>query len=248
MGKPASILPAQGTNLWHNPIPPNPSQAERLIVLSSNHPPTPALRAFCALAPLLLAPAILAAQDPPPQQAPAVPTLQRIEATDSATGIHYVRLSISLPATANAGLPPRFTVECRDDHGKRDLQWFVGFGGAQDSGFIPPFHRTQTALFPPVYPKVKLKMSYEGYIKWKPVIKGWEALPSGELHYLNPGIGSPNMEPARSFLPFLNSLPGLRIGYARPAKGDPAELFFQTQPLLDEIKKTPDCAAAPYHE
>ena len=168
--------------------------------------------------------------------------MQRIEATDPGSGVHYVRLSLSLPSTAYPDLPPRFTIECRDDHGKRDLQWFVGFGGAQDSGFIPPFHRTQTALFPPVYPKVKLKMNYEGYIKWKPVTKDWEALPSGELHYLNPGVSSPNMEPARSFILYLNSLPGLRIGYAKPGKGDPAEVFFPTQPLLDEIKKTPACS------
>jgi hypothetical protein len=49
------------------------------------------------------------------------------------------------------------------------------------------------------------------------------------------------METARYFLPYLNSLPGLRIGYAKPAKDDPAEVFFQTRPLLDELKKTPVC-------
>ncbi|HEY1160954.1 MAG TPA: hypothetical protein VGE83_10010 [Terracidiphilus sp.] len=49
------------------------------------------------------------------------------------------------------------------------------------------------------------------------------------------------MESARSFLQYLNSLPGLRIGYAKPARGNPSERFFQTQPLLDELKKTPIC-------
>jgi hypothetical protein len=208
-----------------------------------NRPGTWTRAAVCALTAFLSASGALFAQNPSvPQPVAVTPNLERLEATDPGSGIHYVRLSLSLPATENASLPPRFTIECREDHGKRDLQWFVGFGSAQDSGFIPPFHRTQTVLFPPVYPKVKLKMNYEGYIKWKPVTRDWEALPSGELHYLNPGVGSPNMEPARSFLPYLNSLPGLRIGYAKPGNGDPAELFFPTQPLLDEIKKTPTCA------
>ncbi|MGD0735398.1 MAG: hypothetical protein ABR976_09635 [Terracidiphilus sp.] len=212
-------------------------------MLGRNRPESLPRAALSTLTALLSASAVLFAQTAPsPQPVAVAPKLDRVENTDPGSGIHYVRLSLSLAVTETASLPPRFTVECRDDHGRRDLQWFVSFGGAQDSGFIPPFHRTQAALFPPVYPKVKLKMNYEGYIKWKPLTRDWELLPSGELHYLNPGAGSPNMEPARSFLSYLNSLPGLRIGYARPAKGDPAELFFPTQPLLDEIKKTPACA------
>jgi hypothetical protein len=62
------------------------------------------------------------------------------------------------------------------------------------------------------------------------------------LKYQNPGFGSPNMESPQYFLRLLNSLPGLRLAYAKPAPGDPPEVFFQTQPILDEMKKTPACA------
>jgi hypothetical protein len=84
-------------------------------------------------------------------------------------------------------------------------------------------------------------MTFEGYIKWKPFTRSWSVLPSGELRYRNPGSYSPNMESARSFLQYLYSLPGLRIGYAKSVKGNPSEVFFPTQPLLDELKKTPIC-------
>ena len=202
------------------------------------------------LASMLLAslagPAVLTAQSTPPQSTDAPPALQRVEGTLPETGVRYVRLLLSLPATAEISPPPRFTVECVEDRGKLDLIWFVSFGGIEDAGFHPPFRASQTDLFPPQYPSVNLKMTFEGYIKSKPFTRSWSVLPSGELRYRNPGVGSPNMDSTRYFLTFLNSLPGLRIGYAKPGKGSSSppvasEVFFPTQPLLDALKRTPLC-------
>jgi hypothetical protein len=179
-----------------------------------------------------------------PQHAVAAPTLQRFEVTDPATGVHSVRLLLSLPAAAGASQPqpPRFTVECIDNKGKHDMLWSVSFGGVPDPGFVPPFRRTQDNLFPPQYPSVTLKMTFEGYIKSKPFTGSWSVMPWGELRYRNPGTLSPNMDSTPYFLTFLSSLPGLRIVHAKPAQGDPGEIFFPTQPLLDELKKTPVCS------
>jgi hypothetical protein len=194
----------------------------------------------------LASPAVLAAQVLPLQPASAPPTLQRMEGTVPETGVRYVRLLLSLPVTAETTPPPRFTAECIEDRGKLDLVWFVSFGGIEDSGFHPPFRASQADLFPPRYPSVNLKMTFEGYIKSKPFTRTWSVLPSGELRYRNPGLDSPNMDSPRYFLTFLNSLPGLRIGYVKPGKGRSAspiqgEILFPTQPLLDELKKTPLC-------
>lgn len=189
------------------------------------------------------------------QQDPAAaPVLKRVEAIDAATGVHSVRLLLSLPRaeTDVSAVPPRFTVECQELKGKREMLWFVSFGGVGDPGFVPPFHPTQDNLFPPQYPGVNLKMSFEGYLKPKAFTRSWSLLPSGELSYRNPGMSSPNMDSTRYFFTFLNSLPGLRIGYAKAAKGrgepksreepgPPVELFFPTQLLLDELRKTPIC-------
>jgi hypothetical protein len=49
------------------------------------------------------------------------------------------------------------------------------------------------------------------------------------------------MDTPRYFLTFLNSLPGLRLSYGKPVKGSPVELFFPTQPLLDELRKNALC-------
>jgi hypothetical protein len=196
----------------------------------------PALLALFAVAGTLFA------QDKPLPQADArVPNLVRAEGSGS--GIHYIRLSLSLPSAAHpdTASPPRFTVECRDHDGKNDMLWFVSFGGAEDTGYLPPFHPVPGDLFPPRYSSIKLTMSFEGYMKTKPVTRDWSLLPSGELRYRNPGIDSPNMEPPRSYLASLNSLPGLRIGYAKHENGAPAEVLFPTRPLLDELKKTPAC-------
>jgi hypothetical protein len=185
------------------------------------------------------------AQDDGPKPVQLAPNLSRFESVDQASGIHYVRLLLSLPKAADAAdgsAPPRFSVECRDIKGKHDLQWFLSFGGVDSFEFVPPFHSTPQILYPPQFPQLKLRMVFEGYIKSKPFVRTWSALHNGEFRYSDPGAYSSNMEPARWFMGFLNSLPGLRIGYQKPEKGDPPELFFPTQPLLDEVRKTPICA------
>jgi hypothetical protein len=169
--------------------------------------------------------------------------LLRLEGTDAGSGVHYVRLLLSLPKQPDAtNAAPRFTIECTENKGRREMAWFVSFGGVEDYAFTPPFHPTQTDLFPPQYPSANLRMVFEGYTKSKPFNRSWAALPSGELRYRNPGMDSPNMEKPLFFLQFLTALPGLRIGYAKPKQGDAHEILFAAQPLLDELKKTPICA------
>jgi hypothetical protein len=153
-----------------------------------------------------------------------------------------VRLLLSLPTAGDSERAPRFTVECQDLNGKHDLLWFVSFGGFEDPGFVAPFEAGKNKLFAMPYPGVDLKMTFEGYRKSKPFTRSWAALPGGEFRYRNAGSDSPNMDSPRFFLPYLNSLPGLRIVHAKPAKGDPGELFFPTKPLLDEMNKTPICS------
>jgi hypothetical protein len=203
----------------------------------------------CAAVLLLLCSAIALAQETPPAQSapapqpvPGAPNLLRSEGVDAGSGIHYHRLSLS-PASSSAQLPPRFTLECRDKGGKHDLLWFASFGGVPDPGFEPPFHRTDDQLFPPRYPNVKLEMTFEGYMKSKPFTRAWISLPSGEFLLCNSGMSCPNMDNAKFFMSFLTVLPGLRIGgEGLKDGGNPTEVFFQTQPLLDEMKKSPVCA------
>ncbi len=191
----------------------------------------------------LLCFATLPAQSVEPQPVPGAPNLFRLEGVDAGSGIHYVRLMLSslLPASAIQQPPPRFTMECRDKKRKHDLLWYVSFGGVPDPGFEPPFHPTQTDLFPPHYPNVKLKMGFEGYTKWKPFIRAWVALPSGEFRYCNAGMDCPNMETARHFMQYLDVLPGLRISFANRASAAPPEAFFETGPLLEEMKRNSIC-------
>jgi hypothetical protein len=184
----------------------------------------------------------VAQETPAPQPVTVAPNLMRLEGVDTVTGINYVRLLLSLPTPeGSTEPPPRFTTECTENKGRRSLAWFVSFGGVADVGFTRPFQPTPQEPFPPHNPSTNLKMTFEGYMKWKPYTRSWEVLPSGELRYRNPGLDSPNLDGPRFFLKYLSSLPGLRIGYAKPAPESPPELLFQTRPLLDELNKTPVC-------
>lgn len=179
---------------------------------------------------------------PAPQAVAGAPNLLRLEGTDAGTGVHYVRLMLSLSAAADdAKAPPRFTVECMEREGRREMSWLVSFGGVSDTAFTPPFRPAPQMPRPRPMPTVNLTMTFEGYMKWRPMTRAWTVLPSGELRYKNPGMKSPNMEAPRVLLTYLNSLPGLRIGYARPLPGGPQEVVFQTRPLLNEMAKTPLC-------
>lgn len=195
-----------------------------------------------ALALALLVNLCVALELAPPQPEMIAPNLSRLEGVDASSGIHYVRLILSLPTGEKSNqAPPRFIMECTESKGKRDLAWFVSFGGVAGVNFKPPFRPTQAELFPPRNPSANLRMTFEGYMKWKPYVRSWEVLPSGELRYRNPGLESPNMDGPRFFLPYLNSLPGLRIGYAKRSVADPPDLLFQTRTMLDELKKNPAC-------
>ena len=192
---------------------------------------------------LVILVSLSAAQEPSPPQPEAIaPNLSRLEGVDAGSGIHYVRLILSFPPAENSTqAPPRFIMECTENKGKRDLAWFVSFGGVAGVNFTPPFRPTQAEHFPPRNPSANLRMTFEGYMKWKPYVRSWEVLPSGELRYRNPSLESPNLDGLRFFLPYLNSLPGLRIGYATAAAGNPPALLFQTRPMLDELKKNAIC-------
>jgi hypothetical protein len=184
-----------------------------------------------------------AAQEPSlPQPVAIAPNLSRLEGVDAGSGIHYVRLILFLPPGEDSTpAPAHFIMECTDIKGKRDLAWLLSFGGVAGVNFTPPFRPTQAERFPPRNPSANLRMTFEGYMKWKPYVRSWEVLPSGELRYRNPGLDSPNLDGPRFFLPSLNSLPGLRIGYAKRSVGDPSDLLFQTRNMLDELQKNPAC-------
>ena len=205
------------------------------------------LRIKCRIATLALLSLVsygrsIAQETPAAKPVTIAPDLIRLEGVDAVSRIHYVRLLLSLPAPQGSTKPPpRFTMECTEKKGKRSLAWLVSFGGIADVGFTRPFQPTPQERFPPTNPSANLKLTFEGYTKWKPYTRSWEVLPSGELKYRNPGIDSPNLDGPRFFLKYLGSLPGLRIGYAKPAPESPPELFFRTQPLLDELNKTPVC-------
>lgn len=173
----------------------------------------------------------------------SLPALSRVEDTDAASGIHYVRLSIQPQASASAPDPaPRFTLECRDVKGKHDLLWFLSFGGVPVQPFVPPFKPSPGYPFPPKYHKVMLKMDFEGYMRSKPYIRAWESLPSGELRFCNASSTCPNMEDARFYMSFVNALPTLRISYAKSSDGSSPEQVFQLRSLVDEANKTPLCS------
>src|ERR1039457_326247 len=142
------------------------------------------------------------------QPAAGEPILLRIEATDLESGIHYVRLLLSLRTNEDAAqtAQPRFTVECQNIKGKREMLWFVSFGGVEDPGFVPPFRAMQANPYPPHYPGVNLKMTFEGYIKSNPFTRSWSLLPSGQFPYRNGGGAPLHNETSRGLLRFLLSL------------------------------------------
>jgi len=170
----------------------------------------------------------------------------RLDGTDHDSGIHYLKLILLLrppdaPENASADSLPRFTVECRQDSGKRSLHWLLRFDGSPDFAFQPPQRSTLQDPNPVPYPTVSLKMRFEGYMRSEEFKRQWEILPTGELHYRNPGFSSSNLDDPRHFMQWLNSLPNLRIGYAKPSAGKGGELVFQTKPLLDLVKKSDLC-------
>jgi hypothetical protein len=172
--------------------------------------------------------------------------LLRLEGTDPVSGIRYQKLILLLksqdaPADTDPGSLPRFTMECREQAGRRTLHWLVRFDGSPDFDFQRPriFSANDPNSLP--NPNTNLKMRFEGYIRSEEFKRQWEILPTGELHYRNPGLDSSNLDDPRHFLAWLTSLPDLRIGYAKPVTGQVRELIFPTKPLLDAMKKSNFC-------
>jgi hypothetical protein len=173
-------------------------------------------------------------------EVPGVHGVIRAAGTDAESGIRYVRLTVVLAgAESDSSAPAHFTMECTEAGGKRELNWYVSFGGVEVGEFAPPFRPTPERKTAPANPREKLTMTFEGYRKWKPMTREWEVLPSGELRYLKPGMHSGNMEEARAYLPYLSALSSLRIGYA--SRQPSMETVIQTRPLLDEVMKTDIC-------
>ena len=207
--------------------------------------PTLLARQLLAATPILLVLLLMGSSAQTPE--PAGPNLLRLEGTDPASGIHYLKLILVLPpegaaaADADPGALPRFTMECREKSGKRSLHWLVRFTGSPDFAFQPPFLSTPEHPYPPANPNVQLRMRFEGYKKSQEFKRQWEQLPTGELIYRNSGLDSANMEDPSYFLTWLTSLPNLRIGYIKPVSNQPAELVFPTQPLLALLRKIDLC-------
>lgn len=187
--------------------------------------------------------ATLFAQDAPtPQPIPGEPNLLRLEGVDPESHVHYVRLLLSQPLSADSTTaPPRLTFECLEKDGKSDFKWYVSFGGITDYRFLPPFHPTPGVPYHLGEMDVDLKMSFEGSPLRKPYVRSWKAVSTGELNYRNPSLHSPNLELLSYFMSILKSYPGLRIAYTKPAKDGPGEVVFHTEPLLKELKKNPVC-------
>jgi hypothetical protein len=193
---------------------------------------------------LLISWSIASAQDATIVAPASDASVKRVEGVDAGSGVHYLRLSITLPPAAGAAQEPaRLTMECRDKSGKHELLWYLSFGGIPEQAFEPPFRRTNTDLFPSRLPRQKLTMFFEGYMQSKPFVRTWFVEPSGELRYCNPGTDCPNMEGPIQFLTYLNSLPGLRIRGINPSGGSQQEVLFPTRPMLDAIKASPVCGS-----
>jgi hypothetical protein len=182
--------------------------------------------------------------DAAPAAAPSDPNAPvRLEGTDPGSGIHWVRIAVN--ATSPAAAPAQaghFILECRETRGKREVDWYVSFGFIPVQSFDPPFKATKDNPFPPSNPIVKLKMSFEGYMKTKPFTRAWEGLPSGEYRYCNSSMGCSNLDQARFYMSYVNALPTLRISFAKKSDGDAPEQVFNLDGLVHEANKTPICA------
>jgi len=191
----------------------------------------------------LIADGALLAQDlPTPQPIPGEPNLLRLEGVEPETHVHYIRLLLSQPTTADSTTaPPRLTFECLDKEGKPDFKWYVSFGGIADYRFLGPFNPTPGVPYHLDETDFDLKMGFEGAPLKKPYIRSWALLPTGELRFRNPGFHSPNLETLSFFMGILKYYPGLRLAYANSAKGDPSGVLFHTEPLLKELKNNPMC-------
>jgi hypothetical protein len=134
--------------------------------------------------------------------------------------------------------PPYVTFQCRQTAGKRHIDLFVSFGAIENRVYHAPEKPDPVTGFPVEHPTVALKMTFVGYTTSKPFKGAWAALPNSELQYRAPGSYSSNMQGVRYFLPWLASLPTLRITDAH----DPTRSAdFQTAALLEQLRSNPLC-------
>jgi hypothetical protein len=186
-------------------------------------------------------------QDDSPRMVQLASGLFSLHGSDPGSGTEYVRMFLLADTDASTlsdSTPqgsPTFTIECTQLHNRRELYFYVNFGGVEDIYFTPPFKPTSTNLFPPVNPTVAFKMSFEGYVHSKPFKRSWEQLPNGNYKYRNPSGDSFNLDGPRYFMQWLNSLPGFRVTLLKAEPGKPAEVFFQTKPLLEAVSRNPLC-------
>jgi hypothetical protein len=180
------------------------------------------------------------------QPEPIAENLLRLDGTDQESGIHYQKLILLLkspsdPSHATPDTLPRFTMECREHAGKRTLHWLIRFTGSPDFAFQRPKVLSANDPGSVPNPSTNLKMRFEGYTRSEEFKRQWEVLPTGELHYRNPGFGSSNLDDPRHFLQWLKSLPNLRISSTKSGSGQAGELFFSMNSLLNEMTKSNFC-------
>lgn len=185
------------------------------------------------------------------------PTLQevvsgvwRLEGKDIWSGLRYVRLltfDTRIPSGQAPDGPdldqPTLTGQCTQDNGGRyHFELFVNFGNVADAAFYPPWHSTgPDDLFQPSTAKVMLTMEFLGYTKVKPFKRQFEqtvAPGPAQLRYVNPGLGSTNMEPPGWFFQYLRALPTLR------ASGPGQTASFATANWLARLHAEPLCAGS----
>ncbi|QNI33099.1 hypothetical protein H7849_03730 [Alloacidobacterium dinghuense] len=183
------------------------------------------------------------AQEDSPQLVRIGSGLFSLHGTDAGSDTQYLRYFL-LADSGEEAMPqsaPTLVIECTQAHNRRELHFFVNFGGVEDIAFTPPFKPTPTDRFPPANPTVAFRMTFEGYMRSKPFKRSWEQLPNGNYKYRNPGADSFNLDGPRYFMQYLNSLPGFRVVAMKPERGKPAEVFFQTKPLLEMVSREALC-------
>lgn len=207
-----------------------------------------ALRALLAL-PILIAQTTSSA---PGSTAPGLqilaPNLARLSGVEPGSGITYVRFFLlENPASApadNAAFDltrPTLTAQCTQDaKGKLRFELFVNFGNITETRFYPPWRPSAPTEFPPRTEKLTVTMEFLGYTHMKPAKRQFEKVlePYGQLRYMNPGIGSANMEELSYYLQVLRALPTLRL-----TAGAQTASFVIT-PLLTQLHAEPLCRAS----
>jgi hypothetical protein len=193
---------------------------------------------------LILAPAIpCPAQSAPPAAptpAPSAPvasssssssSVQRTEGTDPATGLAWVRFTVTSTALPNSDTAPILSIECSapPNSNRRSLDIFYDSAGNPTRGFHSPAHLSSSAV---PNPDVRVIMDFPSY---KPFKRIWEVLPTGEYHLRPPG-NNPNMEDPRFFVLYMNTVRTLRLTVPGSAP-----VNFSTGALAQQVLATPLC-------